>query len=629
LTVVGDRAREIGDWDAAVAFYSKALARDFSNASLWVQYGHALKESGKLADPAKLAQAEIAYRRALFCAPWVADTHVQIGHVLKLQGRIDGAKEAYLRALALDPALSPAGEELRALGWEEADGAELKAALASLEANRVPRRRRRSLIQRGDAARDAAQWALASRYYRAALKRMPNNAAIWVQYGHAVKEAGNLKDPALLAESEAAYRRSLVSAGHIADTHLQLGRVLNLQGKIVEAKAAYLCAFALDPSLIELDEVRELGWSQTEIAEISVFVDRTRNEVSDEVLAGAGPIRDPDTTNADLFSALTPVTDPEISCPKRPAPNKVAVSISILVPLFNHAPYIRQALESVLEQSSPADEIVLIDDGSGDEGLTIAKRVLADDTRAHIFHQPNRGAHATINRLVETSRSDYLAILNSDDIFLPGKLARCREVIAEHKGVGLVCGKVAIIDDAGARVTSGENVDWLVRAAEFLRVSGMPQLALLLHNSVLTTSNMVFSRKLWRRVGGFQNLRYCHDLDFLMCAFARGGVVIDAEIEHILYRVHPMNTIKEDPTHTLVEIAAVVVAALNEAGTRILNERIARHEIDMFYRVLDAKGMLKLMILLQTIYADLRTRPAFYAYVTDPARAMLLREFVA
>jgi tetratricopeptide (TPR) repeat protein len=175
FAALGDQARDKGEWDVAAALYSNALAEDLRNSPIWVQYGHALKESGKLQDPVKLAKAEAAYRRALLYAPRIADTHLQLGHVLKLQGQIDEAKAAYLRARALDPELSFARDELRALGWEEG-GAELPAALASLDGAAPPRRRRPSLIEQADAARDAAQWTLAIRCYRTVLERDSGNA---------------------------------------------------------------------------------------------------------------------------------------------------------------------------------------------------------------------------------------------------------------------------------------------------------------------------------------------------------------------------------------------------------------------------------------------------------------------
>ena len=100
---LADRARATGQWERAAQLYRKALQRNPRNAPIWVQYGHALKEAGKLCEPDKLAQAELAYRKALSLDPSVADTYVQLGHVLKLQDKTNEAEASYLRAFALDP----------------------------------------------------------------------------------------------------------------------------------------------------------------------------------------------------------------------------------------------------------------------------------------------------------------------------------------------------------------------------------------------------------------------------------------------------------------------------------------------------------------------------------------------
>jgi tetratricopeptide (TPR) repeat protein len=108
---LADRARDAGDWALAVRHYREALARDPGNPAIWVQYGHALKESGNV------AEAEKAYRKAIEIDGRIADSHLQLGHALKMQGRRNDAASAYFRALALDPA-SPAAVELIALCWE-------------------------------------------------------------------------------------------------------------------------------------------------------------------------------------------------------------------------------------------------------------------------------------------------------------------------------------------------------------------------------------------------------------------------------------------------------------------------------------------------------------------------------
>ena len=126
IIAVANRAREAGEWGRAAQLYRKALDRDSHDPPIWVQYGHALKESGARRDPDKLAQAEAAYRRALSLDPGVADTYLQLGHVLKLQGKTDEAQACYVHALALDSAMPYPLNELGALGWSGQALAELQ-----------------------------------------------------------------------------------------------------------------------------------------------------------------------------------------------------------------------------------------------------------------------------------------------------------------------------------------------------------------------------------------------------------------------------------------------------------------------------------------------------------------------
>ena len=80
----------------AAASYRASLEVNPRLADIWVQYGHALKESSRVAD------AEMAYRKALELDEQ-ADTHLQLGHALKLRGLTEEAKASYLRAVNLDP----------------------------------------------------------------------------------------------------------------------------------------------------------------------------------------------------------------------------------------------------------------------------------------------------------------------------------------------------------------------------------------------------------------------------------------------------------------------------------------------------------------------------------------------
>jgi glycosyltransferase involved in cell wall biosynthesis len=130
IITLADRARDAGHWELAAQLYRKALDRDPRNPPIWVQYGHALKESGELRDPDKLAQAEIAYRRALSLDPGIADSHLQLGHVLKIQGKKEEALSVYLQAIALGCSFDSAALELAQFGWSKADFSELRDMLS-------------------------------------------------------------------------------------------------------------------------------------------------------------------------------------------------------------------------------------------------------------------------------------------------------------------------------------------------------------------------------------------------------------------------------------------------------------------------------------------------------------------
>jgi glycosyltransferase involved in cell wall biosynthesis len=105
----GDTHRGARDWPAAHQAYAEALALNPNLQPIWVQLGHAAKESGDSFG------AEAAYRKAIELNPQDADAHLQLGHALKLRGLLLAAIESYGQALALDPELGDARLEIAAL----------------------------------------------------------------------------------------------------------------------------------------------------------------------------------------------------------------------------------------------------------------------------------------------------------------------------------------------------------------------------------------------------------------------------------------------------------------------------------------------------------------------------------
>lgn len=112
---MADRARDARRWGMAAQHYHRALRRDPRNAPIWVQYGHSLKEAGRI------VAAEEAYRKAIQLEPDIADLHVQLGHALKLQGRQADAEAAYVHACTLDRDMFETSPDVRAAVEKSSD----------------------------------------------------------------------------------------------------------------------------------------------------------------------------------------------------------------------------------------------------------------------------------------------------------------------------------------------------------------------------------------------------------------------------------------------------------------------------------------------------------------------------
>lgn len=244
LLAAGDVANREQRWQDAAEAYRGVLAIDDGLQPVWIQFGHALKERGLVSD------AIDAYRKAIALLPSDADAHLQIGHAYKIAGDLAAARAAYAESQRLDPMFRPAAEELEALE---------KAAAGPF-------------IVAGDAANAARRWRQAEHAYRKALDIDGSLHAIWVQYGHSLKEQGKVK-----AALEA-YRRAVVLKVDDSDAHIQLGHAQKMLGRINEARLAYAEAARLRPvSRATSDEWKSLknnhSWSTGQKASILAEVD--------------------------------------------------------------------------------------------------------------------------------------------------------------------------------------------------------------------------------------------------------------------------------------------------------------------------------------------------------------------
>jgi glycosyltransferase involved in cell wall biosynthesis len=296
--------------------------------------------------------------------------------------------------------------------------------------------------------------------------------------------------------------------------------------------------------------------------------------------------------------------------------------ISVVIPSYNHEKYIEETINSVLSQTYKPLEIIIIDDGSKDKTSEICELIAGRNPSIKFFKQENQGAHNTINKGIGMAIGDYIAVLNSDDIFLPDKLEKCIKIIENNPKIELVFGNVNFIDSNGQPITTGISIDWQKRALEFLKETNLLPLSILNENFVTTTSNLIFTKKLWEKVEGFQALRYCHDLDFILTALKEKTYFFD-KTAHINYRIHQNNTIKETLSKVHVEIASVIAAMLAYYNIDLI-EKITPSQIQIFKKFLVNKNLSDTIIFCMMLFLKIGDRKKYYEYIMEEETKSLL-----
>lgn len=220
--------------------------------------------------------------------------------------------------------------------------------------------------------------------------------------------------------------------------------------------------------------------------------------------------------------------------------------ISVIIPAYNHEKFIGAAVDSVLQQSWTDLELVVIDDGSTDRTGEIVQSY--DDPRLTYHYQDNQDAFNTINRGLGLAKGEYVAILNSDDVYTLDRLQYLVDTQLES-GAQCLFTDVIPISDSGEEFTDpdfGWNV-WHKKNRNFYFQCQNLYTAFLKGNFMVTTSNLFMTRKAVQKVGKFCSLRYLHDYDFIfrmMLAFPEQVQYLDTK-KLLYYRIHSGNTLGE------------------------------------------------------------------------------------
>lgn len=211
---------------------------------------------------------------------------------------------------------------------------------------------------------------------------------------------------------------------------------------------------------------------------------------------------------------------------------------TVVIPLFNGARYIETALKSVLEQTLAADEIIVVDDGSTDDGAAIVRRI-ARDRPIILLSQANLGPAAARNLGVSHAHGDLVAFLDHDDVWLPTHLAELIGPFQERRP-GVLGWSYSNIDEIGP------DGGMVTRSLLTAMGGAHPKSSLsdcLRHDMMVPVSASLVSRKAFEAIGGFDvTLKGYEDDDLFIRLYQAGFASAYIDKPLTCWRAYPDST---------------------------------------------------------------------------------------
>jgi glycosyltransferase involved in cell wall biosynthesis len=223
--------------------------------------------------------------------------------------------------------------------------------------------------------------------------------------------------------------------------------------------------------------------------------------------------------------------------------------VSVIIIFWNAKPFLAEAVASVVAQSYPDWELLLVDDGSTDGSTDLAQHlVTADPHRMRYLEHPqhaNRGMSASRNLGIAQARGTYLAFLDADDVWFPNALEEQVEILRSQPDAGMVYGPIEWWYS-----WSGRDED---REQDYVEPLGVPAntllppprlLSLFLRDRAAVPSGVMVRRDLAARLGGFENEFRGEYEDQVFCAkVCLNASVFASNRCWYRYRQHPNSTV--------------------------------------------------------------------------------------
>jgi len=218
----------------------------------------------------------------------------------------------------------------------------------------------------------------------------------------------------------------------------------------------------------------------------------------------------------------------------------IDMRVSVVIPAYNAARFLPEAVESVQKQMPPVHEIIIVDDGSTDDTEQV---VASRGQDIKYVRQQNAGPSTARNRGIAMASGSLVAFLDADDVWTVDKIAEQLAVFHANPDVGLVASDMAEIDTGGGIIRpSVLAAHGLLSFFQTLNGAPVPQaVRRLTEKNFIPTGTVIVKRNLLVELGGFQpDIRYGEDLELWARIAARAPIVCLPRV-HMLRRQHGLN----------------------------------------------------------------------------------------
>jgi glycosyltransferase involved in cell wall biosynthesis len=230
--------------------------------------------------------------------------------------------------------------------------------------------------------------------------------------------------------------------------------------------------------------------------------------------------------------------------------NAEVPKFSVVIPAYNSAVTLAKAVESVIEQSWPAHEIIIIDDGSTDNTLQVARQF---GNRIRLIQQSNGGVSVARNRGADAATGDWLAFLDADDWYYPDRLRWHAEWIAHDSSLDFLTGDYEFRNENGS-LTGTSMVLHASGSAMLAKANGADNVVMEENDLEVFVADhfgdmhtLSVPRKTFLELGGYPpGFKVCEDFHFLarLCAVSRRVGVICKPLA--VYLIHEASATRSD-----------------------------------------------------------------------------------